>query len=70
MTNKMKIVFAPGSLDEFDGTQEDLDNLVQGIRNFIESEEFQLNMVTDDNITVLLDEFSKNTSDDYKWKMN
>ena len=34
--NKMKIVFAPGCFEDFEGTQEELDNLVSEIRNMFE----------------------------------
>ena len=37
MTDKLKIIFAPGSLDTFDGTQEDLDKLVKEITTLFES---------------------------------
>lgn len=37
---KYKIKFAPGSFDEFDGTQEELDELVKSVMEFIESDEF------------------------------
>lgn len=40
MTEKLKIVFAPGSFDDFDGTQEELDDLVNGIMEYLQSEEF------------------------------
>jgi len=32
MTEELKIVFAPGCLDGFDGTQEELDDLVAEIK--------------------------------------
>lgn len=38
---KLKIVFAPGSFDEFDGTQEELDELIKTITDFVESDDFQ-----------------------------
>lgn len=34
---KMEIIFAPGCFDEFDGTQEELDALIQEIRDMAES---------------------------------
>lgn len=40
MTEKLKIVFAPGSFDDFDGTQEELDQLVSEIMNYLQSDEF------------------------------
>jgi hypothetical protein len=33
----MKIVFAPGSFDNFEGTQEELDDLISEIKNLVES---------------------------------
>lgn len=36
---KPKIVFAPGSFDNFEGTQEELDQLVQQIKDMVESGE-------------------------------
>lgn len=37
---KPKIVFAPGCFDKFEGTQEELDELVEEINRFINSDEF------------------------------
>ncbi len=36
MKNKLKLIFAPGSFDEFEGTQEELDELVNQIRKKFE----------------------------------
>lgn len=36
----MKIVFVPGSFDDFDGSQEELDALVNEIMEFVQSDEF------------------------------
>ena len=41
MDKKLKIVFAPGSFDEFDGTQEELDDLVKSLTDFFQSGEFE-----------------------------
>lgn len=37
---KMEIIFAPGCFDNFDGTQEELDNLMAEIHQMFESGEF------------------------------
>ena len=37
---KFKIKFAPGSFDDFDGSQEELDDLIKTITDFIQSDEF------------------------------
>ena len=37
---KLKIVFAPGSMDSFDGTQEELDAIVAEIKELVESDAF------------------------------
>jgi hypothetical protein len=37
---KIKIEFAPGAFDQFDGTQEELDELMAEIRRMVESGEF------------------------------
>ena len=37
---KIKIEFAPGAFDQFDGTQEELDELMNEIRRMVESGEF------------------------------
>ena len=39
LPNGMKLVFAPGCFDDFDGTQEELDALVRQIQNMAESGE-------------------------------
>ena len=36
---KLKVVFAPGCFDDFDGTQEELDELIQTIMGMAESGE-------------------------------
>jgi hypothetical protein len=43
--NKMKIEFAPGAFDQFDGTQEELDALVAEIQRMAESGELEANSV-------------------------
>ena len=39
--SQYKIVFEPGSFADFDGTQEELDELVKAITDFIHSDEFE-----------------------------
>ena len=36
MTKELKIVFAPGCFDDFEGTQEELDDLIAEIKNMAE----------------------------------
>jgi hypothetical protein len=43
--NKMKIEFAPGAFDTFDGTQEELDALVAELERMAESGELEANSV-------------------------
>jgi hypothetical protein len=38
---KIKVVFAPGSFDNFEGTQEELDELIAEIKTLAESGELQ-----------------------------
>ncbi len=38
--SKLKVVFAPGCFDSFEGTQEELDELVAEINRMIESGDF------------------------------
>ena len=45
MTNKIKIEFAPGAFDGFDGPQEELDQLIAEITKMIESGNFINNSV-------------------------
>lgn len=42
MTDKepLKIKFIEGAFDDFDGTQEELDEIVKNITDFIQSDEF------------------------------
>ena len=40
MTKKIKISFAPQCFDDFEGDQEELDELISEIQNYINSEEF------------------------------
>lgn len=37
---KLKVVFAPGCFDNFEGTQEELDELIAEIRALVDSGEF------------------------------
>jgi hypothetical protein len=55
---KMKLVFTPGCLDSFEGTQEELDELVAEIKRMFESGEFieKAVPVTDESIDDLPDE--------------
>ena len=48
----MKIEFAPGCFDQFDGTQEELDEMVAEIQRMFDSGEFEENsrLLTDDDI--------------------
>lgn len=39
--NKLKIEFAPGCFDDFEGTQEELNELMSEITQMIQSENFQ-----------------------------
>jgi len=43
--NKMKIVFAPGCFDDFDGTQEEMNELLAEINRMIDSGELLENAV-------------------------
>jgi hypothetical protein len=43
MTKKLKIEFAPGAFDNFDGTQEELNELVAEITRMAESGELEKN---------------------------
>lgn len=40
MDKKLKIIFAPGCFDGFEGSQEELDALVKEITEMMQSEEF------------------------------
>ena len=52
---KIEIVFTPGCFDEFDGTQEELDQLIQQIKDMAESGElFEQSQAVD--MTELFDE--------------
>lgn len=39
MEKKIKVTFMPGAFDEFEGTQEDLDNLIKEIEQLAQSGE-------------------------------
>lgn len=39
-SKKMKVEFAPGAFDSFEGTQEELDELIAEIQRMVESGEF------------------------------
>jgi hypothetical protein len=48
----MKIEFAPGCFDQFDGTQEELDEMVAEIQRMFDSGEFEENsrLLTEDDL--------------------
>lgn len=47
---KMKVIFAPGALDDFEGTQEELDKLVAEINELAESGElFEMSRPIDED---------------------
>jgi DNA polymerase III epsilon subunit-like protein len=52
----MKIEFAPGCFDNFDGTQEELDELMKTIQDMFDSGEAQLKAIPVEDI---LDEFTE-----------
>ncbi len=61
MTDKPKIIFAPGCFDAFDGTQEELDGLIADIKNMAESGTLMDNAtkLSDEEETALLEMLSK-----------
>ena len=69
----MKIEFAPGCFDNFDGTQEELDELMKQIQDMFDSGEAQkmavpigemLDDLTEEEIQALLNEVSEELSDE------
>lgn len=60
---KVQIVFAPGCFDSFEGTQEELDNLVAQIQQMAESGEL-FEESTAVNIDDLVDELSDDEIDE------
>lgn len=65
---KMEIVFAPGCFDQFDGTQEELDELMTKIQEMADSGELQemaiplseaLDELTEEELQALLEEVSE-----------
>jgi len=55
MTNtpKIKVTFAPGCFDTFEGTQEELDELVESVKEMFSDPEKVLSMSTDVETFVL-----------------
>jgi hypothetical protein len=51
-----KLIFAPGCFDQFDGTQEELDALMQEIQEAFESGEAFINAIPVGTIEDLIDE--------------
>jgi hypothetical protein len=84
MTKKLKIEFAPGCFDHFEGTQEELDELIAEITKQFESGEFMekskpIDMDTlmeeDPEMAEILlkqynDSLDREDDPDYKKKMN
>ncbi len=51
--DKLKVVFAPGCFDQFEGTQEELDSMMADIKDMFESGNFNLEdveLVTDEDL--------------------
>jgi hypothetical protein len=48
MTNEVKVEFAPGAFDGFEGTQEELDELIAEIYKMVESGELLENSIAID----------------------
>lgn len=55
MTKELKVVFAPGCFDSFDGTQEELDEILESIQALAKSGELTENAreLTDDDFDEL-----------------
>lgn len=82
MTDKTapKIVFAPGCFDTFDGTQEELDELVAEINRLVESGELMEKSVPVDMenidpeleqmLSEMLDQIDELEGEEYKRKLN
>ena len=60
MTKEIKIVFAPGCFDEFEGTQEELDSMMEEIQRMADTGELFENaeLVDFDNLEELAQEDS------------
>lgn len=61
----LKLEFATGCFDNFDGSQQELDSLIAEINALVESGE-----LFEDAISVDLDEFEEMASDEYELTMN
>ena len=46
MTDKVKITFAPGCFDSFDGTQEELDAMIAEVTKMFETGDFSAGNIT------------------------
>jgi hypothetical protein len=59
MTNKLKIEFAPGCFDHFEGSQEELDELIKSIHDQFENmttEDFEQSSMMIDGMDITEDE--------------
>lgn len=59
MSDKLKVIFAPGAFDGFEGTQEDLDKLVANIQFAFESGDIESEPLD-------LDELQENDPEQYE----
>jgi hypothetical protein len=64
MTKNLKVVFAPGCFDNFEGTQKELDDLIAEIKNMAERGEIdkharQLSKEEEEEILLLLSQREK-----------
>lgn len=58
---KMEIIFAPGAFDSFDGTQEELDEMIAEIQRMVESGEISEHSheITEEDFNELPDEIKQ-----------
>lgn len=61
MSDKMKLEFAPGCFDAFEGTQEELDEMVKAL-----TEAFESGKLFDDSTILNMDELSESDPELYE----
>jgi hypothetical protein len=69
LPNGMKLVFAPGCFDQFEGTQEELDALMQEIQEAFESGEALMNAIPVSTIDDLIDETDPDEIEDIRQQL-
>lgn len=67
---KVEVVFSPGCFDNFEGTQEELDQLVAHIKDIFENENFSDAEFQPIDLNEILEEFDEDELEEFQQEVN